>query len=530
MKRRSFVKGLAAATALPVVGGIAIGAQSSDAATPDSLVFDKSTYSVLTTTVTTADGTKQVTYHFYKAITYVANPVDAKYQSLNISVPITIDGTAVDTTDAPILLSNSIGGYLSSSVADATGIGSGMGGPPPGGGAPGPSGAPTGSASAAATSTAAATATATTSTAQTNWNNATLALAAGFVVVEPGARGRDLVSSSGDYYGVAPAAIVDLKAAVRYLRFNKSRMPGNTDRIVSTGVSAGGALSTLLGASGDSPEYDTYLKALGAADASDAIFAVGAYCPITDLDHADMAYEWCWGGNALSSGALVDQTVSKELSSAFTEYQNSLKLHKNGFGAIRARNYDEYLVDFFLEPSATAYLKALSDADRSAYLSSNSWITWSGGEAKFAWAGFLKHVGARKKDTPAFDAFDLSAGENNEFGLGTTKARHFTLYSLRHATGNASARLDGDLPEKINLMNPMHFIEQRNPNRSKHWFLRVGTDDTDSSPVIVGNLTAGLEDLGDEVDPAMYWDAPHGANYDGPLFIEWIGKVTGHAK
>lgn len=70
------------------------------------------------------------------------------------------------------------------------------------------------------------------------------------------------------------------------------------------------------------------------------------------------------------------------------------------------------------------------------YFGQKPWITWSDGEATLRWADFLNHVGARKKDVPAFDAFDLSAGENNEFGFGTTKARHFTLPSLRHATGD----------------------------------------------------------------------------------------------
>lgn len=88
--------------------------------------------------------------------------------------------------------------------------------------------------------------------------------------------------------------------------------------------------------------------------------------------------------------------------------------------------------------------------------------------ATFTWADFLTHVGARKKDTPAFDAFDLSAGDNNEFGTGTTQARHFTLYSLRHEKGG-SARLDSDLPAKLDLMNPMyHLVKEQNPHRSKH--------------------------------------------------------------
>ncbi|WP_405624981.1 hypothetical protein [Streptomyces sp. NBC_00016] len=106
-----------------------------------------------------------------------------------------------------------------------------------------------------------------------------LALVAGYVAVEPGTRGRSLTNSDGTPYGTpygtAPAVIVDLKAAVRYVKFTKGRIPGNTDRIVSTGTSAGGAVSALLGASGDSKIYAKYLKEAGAADASDSIFAAG---------------------------------------------------------------------------------------------------------------------------------------------------------------------------------------------------------------------------------------------------------------
>ncbi|RYE69531.1 MAG: hypothetical protein EOO81_08470, partial [Oxalobacteraceae bacterium] len=271
-------------------------------------------------------------------------------------------------------------------------------------------------------------------------SNAEQALAAGFVVVEPGARGRTLVDGDGVYYGVAPAAIVDLKAAVRYIRFNQGHIPGNTEMIVSSGTSAGGALSALLGASGDSPLFAPFLAELGAADASDAVFAAGCWCPIADLEHADMAYEWNWGSNPLSSGALVDQEVSRELAAGFGPYQAALSLEgKNGFGPVTADNYGQYLVDTYLQPSAERYLTALSDADRTAYLEANPFLSWADGVATFSWSDFLDHVGARKKNTPAFDTFDLSSGENNLFGRGTTQARHFTEFSLRHETEDAAA-------------------------------------------------------------------------------------------
>lgn len=360
-----------------------------------------------------------------------------------------------------------------------------------------------------------------------------LALAAGYVVVEPGARGRTLKNSAGEYYGLAPAAIVDLKAAVRYVRSNKGRIPGDVDRIVSSGTSAGGALSSLLGASGDSPLYDKYLKEIGAADASDAIFATGAWCPITDLEHADGAYEWNWGSNATSSGSKVDQTVSKELRAQFAEYQASLKLKGlGGFGALTARNYDEYLVKQYLEPSATKYLAALSDTDRTTYLSSNTFITWSGGKATFSWADFLTHVGARKKTTPAFDAFDLSTGENNLFGLGTAQARHFTAYSAKNdSTGLDSKRVASDIPATLRLMNPMHFlVGKANPSRTKHWWIRLGTNDSDTSHTVSANLAAAANGLGDDVSHLYYWDEGHGANSDPGDFIKWIATVSGYKK
>ncbi|WP_306300401.1 MULTISPECIES: hypothetical protein [Streptomyces] len=41
-------------------------------------------------------------------------------------------------------------------------------------------------------------------------------------------------------------------------------------------------------------------------------------------------------------------------------------------------------------------------------------------------------------------------------------------------------------------------------------------------------LAAKLENLGDDVDTAVYWDGGHGANEDAADFIKWIAKVTGH--
>lgn len=522
MKRRHVVQtigGVAVAGAtIAATAGNAWGAAEEDSGVADALVFDPEAYEELTKTVTTGDGEKTVVYRFYGNIVYVAYPVDEAYQSLNVSVPVEIDGTAVDASKAPIVLANSIGGYMSSSTAANTEVGGGgsMGGGLPGG-ATGEDGVESGSGAQVG--------------AGGMVSNADYAIASGYVVVEPGARGRDLVDDSGEYCGVAPAAIVDLKAAVRYLRHNRDLIPGDTDRIVSTGSSAGGALSTLLGASGDSGLYDAYLDEIGAADASDAIFAAAGYCPITDLEHADMSYEWAFGSLPLQDGSTVDDEVSETLAAAFTRYQKRLNLNGGkGFKKLTADNYGEYLTKTHLIPAAATYLAALSDTDRDAYLAEQAWITWDGESASFTWEDFLAYLGTRSKGAPAFDAFDLSAGENNLFGTGTTAARHFTTYSLRYASGDDSARLDEDLPELLRLTNPMHFIGERHRGRARNWWFRVGAKDTDTSLSIVGNLALSLDGLGDEVDAAMYWDAGHGANEDPAEFMTWIAEVTGYSR
>ena len=124
-------------------------------------------------------------------------------------------------------------------------------------------------------------------------------------------------------------ALLDLKAAIRYLRHFDRQMPGDAERIITDGTSAGGAMSALMGATGNNPVYAELLKAMGAADERDDVFASVCYCPIIDLEHADMAYEWLYGQT--DSRQSLDDThkqMTKELATLFPVYVNSLNLKK----------------------------------------------------------------------------------------------------------------------------------------------------------------------------------------------------------
>lgn len=140
---------------------------------------------------------------------------------------------------------------------------------------------------------------------------------AGFIFVNAGCRGRD----QG-----APTGVTDLKAAVRFLRYHQGNIPGNTDRIFTFGMSGGGAQSALMGATGDSDLYTPYLDAIGAVKGvSDAIAGAMCWCPITNLDYANEAYEWNLGSSRTN---LTDEqkSLSDRMANAYGQYISTLGL------------------------------------------------------------------------------------------------------------------------------------------------------------------------------------------------------------
>ena len=173
---------------------------------------------------------------------------------------------------------------------------------------------------------------------------------AGFIYVHAGCRGRD---------AGAPAGVTDLKAAIRYIRYNSGNIAGDTDRIFTFGMSGGGAQSTLLGVTGDSDLYNDYLEAIGAVmGVSDAVLGSQGWCPITSLDSADEAYEWMMG-TTRSGLSTEEQSISDGLTEAYAAYINSLSLtdtdgnvltlEESEDGRYQAGSYYEYMVDVIEE-------------------------------------------------------------------------------------------------------------------------------------------------------------------------------------
>ena len=195
----------------------------------------------------------------------------------------------------------------------------------------------------------------------------------GMIYVTAGCRGRESRNAAGEPVGKAPVTLIDTKMAVRFLRHNRAALPGDWDRVISCGVSAGGAMSALLGVTGDHPDYDANLREAGAfMDESDAMFASQIYCPIIDLEHADLAYEWCFGADAACedspAGPAETMTpfkaaLSKKLAARYVDYANGLNLRHPRTGEALTLNPDgrsggfyDYLMNL-LNESAAKFLR-----------------------------------------------------------------------------------------------------------------------------------------------------------------------------
>ena len=476
-----------------------------------SLAFDVKNYESMSTT---ADN-KEIKYRAFEYIPYVANPIDIDQQYMNIYVPEeyfnngTVNG--YNTQTAPIFMPNAVGGYMPSQAMT----------PKVENGKP---------------------------------NSVLYALSRGYVVASPATRGRTNKASDGNFIGKAPAVIVDLQAATAYLHANDSTMPGNANRIITNGTSAGGAVSLLQGATGNNSDFQPYLQALGAATAATNVYAVSAYAPITNLDAADMAYEWSYkgitsfnkvtmgqgelpqanvGGNTAPPQRTMqrvnlnadDVAYSNLLSEHFPEYVNNLqlrdsvgrvlKLDKNGNGTFK-----NYVKAFIIDAANKAQAKG-TDLSKHTYLVRDN---KTGAIKDINWEAYNQFV-SRSKAPGAFDSRSNDSGENNLFGTSATDNNHFTITAALHdATSNQDVYVEN--AKIVTMMNPMNYLGSPAATNARYYRIRYGTDDSNTSvaiPLIVGTRA---QNLGYNVDMATPFGVDHSGDYDLDELFNWMDNIV----
>ena len=476
-----------------------------------SLAFDVKNYESMSTTV----DNKEIKYRAFEYIPYVANPIDIDQQYMNIYVPEeyfnngTVNG--YNTQTAPIFMPNAVGGYMPSQAMT----------PKVENGKP---------------------------------NSVLYALSRGYVVASPATRGRTNKASDGNFIGKAPAVIVDLQAATAYLHANDSTMPGNANRIITNGTSAGGAVSLLQGATGNNSDFQPYLQALGAATAATNVYAVSAYAPITNLDAADMAYEWSYkgitsfnkvtmgqgelpqanvGGNTAPPQRTMqrvnlnadDVAYSNLLSEHFPEYINNLQLHdsmgrvlkldKNGNGTFK-----NYVKAFIIDAANKAQAKGTDLSKHTYFVRDNK----TGAIKDINWEAYNQFV-SRSKAPGAFDSRSNDSGENNLFGTSATDNNHFTITAALHdTTPNQDVYVEN--AKIVTMMNPMNYLGSPAATNARYYRIRYGTADSNTSvaiPLIVGTRA---QNLGYNVDMATPFGVDHSGDYDLDELFNWMDNIV----
>ena len=476
-----------------------------------TLTFDINNYESMTGTV----DNKEIKYRAFEYIPYVSNPIDIDQQYINIYIPEeyfnngTVNG--YNTQTAPIFMPNNVGGYMPSQPM-----------------------AP--------------------KVENNKPNSALYALSRGYVVASPATRGRTNKASDGNFIGKAPAVIVDLQAATAYLHANDATMPGNAKRIITNGTSAGGAVSLLQGATGNTSDYQPYLQALGAATASTDVYASSAYAPITNLDAADMAYEWSYNGitsfnkvtmgqgelpqaNVGSAPTPMQRSVQRVnltnddvaysdlLKSHFPDYVNNLqlrdrtgvilKLDKKGNGTFK-----QYVKSFIID----AANKAKSNgADLSRYsfllLDKNTGLV-----KDIDWDAYNSFT-SRSKAPGAFDSRSNDSGENSLFGTSTSDTNHFTITAALHdTTPNNDVYVEN--AKIVTMMNPMNYLGSPSATNAKYYRIRYGTADSNTSVAIPLILGTRAQNLGYNVDMATPFGVDHAGDYDLQDLFNWMDSIV----
>lgn len=407
------------------------------------------------------------------------------------------------------------------------------------------------------------------------------ALKAGYIIISYGCRSRGFEDENGNVIH-SPATITDTKAVIRYLRYNKINVLGNTERIVITGTSGGGALSAIISASGNSSDYYDSLYEIGAAGMSsptistirDDVFAAIAYCPITDLPHADMAYEWTFGdtrkklkeSKAYSSSpnpehegwpsdaeyGYGDLTMeaSLALSAEFIIYVNSLGLMdgktllKADDGTLKAAT--KALLEKGVEKGIADNAAGSSSADP---MGEYEWLTVANGKAAIDWDKYMYWVANQTvlKGAPSFDNQGTTNEhwqfkENNLFGTAKQSYSHIIEWSWNNDTAKVNgvgfsamtwAEFQASDEWKLvqqqgKMTNPIPYLQNADDGDSApYWYVRYGMVDRDSSFAVETILYFALinDSSIKNINFNFSWLKPHAGNYDVLEAYTWLAEI-----
>ena len=363
-------------------------------------------------------------------------------------------------------------------------------------------------------------------------------------------------------------------------------MPGNTDRIIITGTSGGGALGVAIAASGNSPDYYPYLYAIGAAGITynaqnntysstidDDVFGTVLYCAITDLDHMDGAYEWMYGNTRKVLGTYILNNVvtpytaghfdaSDWYAANYAAYFNGLGLKDEHGNLLTTGNFLDHIKAIVEKEVAETYVEVgptqmLADINSGTYKDSSWFSIDANGKATVDLDKYLQFVAKNTnlKGIPASDnyATPLPNPEptHNESSLAGTTAQIYSNFDEWAWDHNA---LPGDgvglddtgltwqqfiltdagkaVVKQMKMSNPIpYLLSNTEGNSAPYWYFRHGMKDRDTSfdvPVSLYYAALNATDV-INVNFELAWLKPHSGDYDVPEAYEWVAEAVDNA-
>ncbi len=393
-----------------------------------------------------------------------------------------------------------------------------------------------------------------------------LALAHDMIVVSYGARCRGSVDAEGNRIH-APQMVVDTKAAIRYVKYNieQGLIPGDADKVIISGHSGGGALTAIIAATGNSPDFDEYL--VNAAPASDDVLATMSSAPITDLAYADFAYEWTFGDYRTELPDFLsykekgcDLELSAALAAKYVPYVESM------FG-LTEEEYTAKIAEIFAasvqheidlaEEFQFSDIRPETDERGFFTLDENGDVASFDLDAYTKWlvnnASQGAYPGNEMKGVIAFNGEKVDGGymrnENNLWGAAdqvasvayeelwekaNLEAMGIDAYESWDAFWAAEGEMVAKQMKSVSVMpyltgsDDAWYLEgvetSDESDVAPYWFIRHGMGDADTSYATVASLIMAVEEKAEHVNAYFGWERSHngGGNTYYAEFFQWM--------
>ena len=367
---------------------------------------------------------------------------------------------------------------------------------------------------------------------------------AGYIYVCVGSRGVD---SEGleETKGMAPDQIVDLKAGVRYLKANDAVLPGDADRIIAVGGSAGGSCAALLGVSGNAEVFLPYLEQIGAVmDATDDIYGARVQAPIANVDKADMAYEYLHstevnyhqmgpdGGDKTFDEFQI--ALQKELITAFEAYLSDL-----GFDAAAFKKGYLDAINEALDVYTTRWLDKEQYGDAEGFAKAYDGISYVDGKViADSMEAFVASFMPRSKAIMAFDTEASKSWEARLFGEAHFSTSLLSVLEKMASDGNEEAARLVDIytqedtgvnsegrQELVKMMACMTYLTgEERADIARHWRFNNSTMDGDVGSMMAYMMSRYMQEKLGLEDVAFYLGidkiSPAGHGYPDYCFLD----------